>query len=61
MSWFSFLTPTTTPTIRADFCALYSCKTAVNMARRVDTRGEKGPWNEVTSATVAARRATVAE
>ncbi|MBU6413979.1 MAG: hypothetical protein KGS45_10940 [Planctomycetes bacterium] len=29
-------------------------ETAVYMARWVNTRGEKGPWSEVTTATVAA-------
>ncbi|MCC6661417.1 MAG: hypothetical protein IT437_11080 [Phycisphaerales bacterium] len=29
-------------------------KTAVYMLRWVNTRGEKGPWSEVTTATVAA-------
>lgn len=29
-------------------------KTAVSMARWVKTRGERGPWSEITMATVAA-------
>jgi hypothetical protein len=44
----------TKPTIRADIRAGDGGKTAVSMARWVNTRGEKGPWSEVTTATVAA-------
>jgi hypothetical protein len=50
----SFLTMATKPTIRADFRAGDGGKTAVYMARWVNTRGEKGPWSEITTATVAA-------
>ncbi len=50
----AFLTMATKPTIRADFRAGDGGKTAVYMARWVNTRGEKGPWSEITTATVAA-------
>lgn len=50
----SFLTLTTRPTVRTDFRAADGGKTAVYMLRWVNTRGEKGPWSEVTTATVAA-------
>jgi hypothetical protein len=50
----AFLTMATKPTIRADFRAGDGVKTAVFMARWVNTRGEKGPWSEITTATVAA-------
>ncbi|MBL0871001.1 MAG: hypothetical protein IBJ18_10540 [Phycisphaerales bacterium] len=51
---FSFLTMTTRPTLRTDFPTSAGGKTAVYMLRWVNTRGEKGPWSEVTTATVAA-------
>ena len=51
---FSFLTMTTKPSFRAEFKAGEGGKTAVSMARWVKTRGEKGPWSEITTATVAA-------
>ena len=51
---FSFLTMTTRPTLRAEFKPGDGGKTAVYMARWVSTRGEKGPWSEVATATVAA-------
>jgi hypothetical protein len=50
----SFLTLTTRPTLRTDFRAADGGKTAVYMLRWINTRGEKGPWSEVTTATVAA-------
>ena len=50
----TFLTMTTKPSFRAEFKAGEGGKTAVSMARWVNTRGEKGPWSEVTMATVAA-------
>lgn len=50
----TFLTMTTKPSFRAEFKAGQGGKTAVYMARWINTRGEKGPWSEVTSATVAA-------
>jgi len=50
----TFLTMTTRPSFRAEFKAGEGGKTAVYMARWVNTRGEKGPWSEVTTATVAA-------
>ncbi|MBL9001499.1 MAG: hypothetical protein JNK25_10230 [Phycisphaerae bacterium] len=51
---FSFLTMTTRPSVRAEFRSGDGGKTAVYMLRWVNTRGEKGPWSEVTTATVAA-------
>ncbi|MFN7021516.1 MAG: hypothetical protein ACK4WH_09345 [Phycisphaerales bacterium] len=51
---FAFLTMATKPSIRADFNAGEGGKTAVYMARWINTRGEKGPWSEITTATVAA-------
>lgn len=51
---FSFLTMTTRPSFRAEFKAGEGGKTAVYMLRWVNTRGEKGPWSEITTATVAA-------
>jgi hypothetical protein len=51
---FSFLTLSTKPTLRAEYAAAAGGKTAVYMARWVSTQGEKGPWSEVTTATVAA-------
>ena len=53
-SSFTFLTMTTRPSFRAEFKADQGGKTAAYMARWVNTRGEKGPWSEVTTATVAA-------
>ncbi len=50
----SFLTMTTRPMLRTDFRAADGGKTAVYMLRWVNTRGEKGPWSDVTTATVAA-------
>jgi hypothetical protein len=50
----TFLTMTTRPSFRAEFKAGEGGKTAVYMARWINTRGEKGPWSEVTTATVAA-------
>jgi hypothetical protein len=45
---------TTRPSFRADFRGADGGKTAVYMARWVNTRGEKGPWSEITAAKVAA-------
>ncbi|MFM9996936.1 MAG: hypothetical protein ACKVU4_14185 [Phycisphaerales bacterium] len=45
---------TTRPSFRAEFKAGDGGKTAVSMTRWVNTRGEKGPWSEITTATVAA-------
>jgi hypothetical protein len=56
----TFLTMTTKSSFRAEFKPGEGGKTAVYMARWVNTRGEKGPWSEVTTATVAAWGATVA-
>ncbi|MBY0311380.1 MAG: hypothetical protein K2W85_04875 [Phycisphaerales bacterium] len=53
-SSFTFLTMTTRPSFRAEFKAGEGGKTAVYMARWINTRGEKGPWSEITTATVAA-------
>jgi hypothetical protein len=50
----SFLTLTTRPAHVTDFPAAGGDKTAVYILRWVSTRGEKGPWSEVTTATVAA-------
>ena len=50
----SFLTMTTRPSFRADFKPGEGGKTAVYMARWITTRGERGPWSEVATATVAA-------
>ena len=44
-----FLTMTTRPTFRADFKPGEGGKTAVYMARWINTRGEKGPWSEITT------------
>ena len=49
-----FLTMTTKPTFLADFKPGGGGKTAVYMARWINTRGEKGPWSEIATATVAA-------
>jgi len=59
-----FLTMTTRPTFRAEFKPGEGGKTwgaAVSMARPprricdwINTRGEKGPWSEIATATVAA-------
>ncbi len=50
----AFLTMATRPSITAEYRAADGGKTAVYMLRWVSTRGEKGPWSEVTTATVAA-------
>jgi len=50
----SFLTLTSRPTVRTEFKSADGGKTAVYMLRWVNTRGEKGPWSEICSATVAA-------
>ena len=50
----TFLAMATKPSIRADFRGGAGGKIAVYMARWIDTRGEKGPWSEICSATVAA-------
>ncbi len=51
---FTFLTMTTKPSFRATFKPAKGGKTAIYMARWVNTRGEKGPWLELAMATVAA-------
>jgi hypothetical protein len=50
----TFLAMTTKPSFRAEFKSGEGGKTAVSMARWINTRGEKGLWSEVTTATVAA-------
>jgi hypothetical protein len=45
---------TTRPMLRNNFRAANGAKTAVYMLLWVNTRGEKGPWSDVTTATVAA-------
>jgi len=42
------------PNVRADFKAHDRGKTPVYTLRWVNTRGEKGPWSEIATATVAA-------
>ncbi len=53
----AFLT-TTKPSFRspaeAEFRAGEGGKTAVSVSRWVNTQGEKGPWSEITTSTVAA-------
>jgi uncharacterized protein YhfF len=44
---------TAKPSFRAEFIAGEGCRNAVYMARWVNTRGETGPWSEITTATVA--------
>ena len=54
---FGFLTMTTKPTFRAGFSPAKGGKrwgAAIYMARWVNTRGEKGPWSEIATATAAA-------
>ncbi len=46
----TFLTMTTKPSSHA----ANGGKSAVDMLRWINTRGEKGPWSEITTATVAA-------
>jgi hypothetical protein len=56
-SSFTFLTMTTKPIFRAEFKAGEGGKTAVYMARWINTlrgRGEKGPWSEIATAILAA-------
>ena len=50
----AFLTMATKLSIRADFRSGDGGKTAVYMTRWVNTQGEKGPWSEIATATVAA-------
>lgn len=50
----AFLTMATKPSITTEYRAADGGKTAVYMLRWVNTQGEKGPWSEVTTATVAA-------
>lgn len=50
----SFLTMATKPSVITEYRAADGGKTAVYMLRWVNTRGDKGPWSEVTTATVAA-------
>lgn len=46
---------TTRPSCRAEFKPGERGKTVACMGRCVNTRGEKGPWSEVTAATVGAQ------
>jgi hypothetical protein len=46
----TFLTMTNRPIFCAEFKAGEGGKTAASMARWVNTRGEKGPWPDVTTA-----------
>ena len=50
----SFLTLTSRPTVRTEFKDHDGGKAAVYMLRWVNTRGEKGPCSDVTTATIAA-------
>lgn len=50
----TLLTMTTNPSSRADLKPGEGGESTVSIARGVNTRGEKGPWSEVTTATVAA-------
>jgi len=50
----SFLTMTTRPSLRAESKVGDSGKTAVYMTRWVNTEGEKEPWSQIATATVAA-------
>ncbi len=52
----AFLTMAMKPSIRADFRSGDGGKTAVYMTRWVNTQGEKGPWSEIATATVAAQQ-----
>ena len=51
---YTFHSVATRPTLRASYAPADGGKTAVYMLRWVSTRGERGPWSEVTTATVAA-------
>ncbi len=53
-SAFSFHSVATRPTLRAEYRPADGGKTAVYMLRWVSTRGERGPWSELASATIAA-------
>ena len=50
----AFLTMAIKPSIRTDFRSGDGGKAAVYMTRWVNTQGEKGPWSEIATATVAA-------
>ncbi len=52
----AFLTMAIKPCIRTDFRLGDGGKAAVYMTRWVNTQGEKGPWSEIATATVAAQR-----
>ncbi|MFA6044081.1 MAG: hypothetical protein WC718_03780 [Phycisphaerales bacterium] len=45
---------TTRPSLRAEFKAGDGGETAVYMTLWLNRRGEKGPWSEITTATIAA-------
>jgi hypothetical protein len=42
--------------LQTDFPSAEAGKTAYYALRWVSTRGEKGPWSEITTATVAAKK-----
>ena len=50
----TFLTMTTKTAFATNYPAEAGGKAAVYMLRWINTRGEKGPWSEITTATVAA-------
>ncbi len=51
---YTFHSVATRPTLRAEYHPEDGGKTAVYMLRWVSTRGERGPWSEIASATIAA-------
>ena len=52
---YKFLSVSSRGNRQTDFPGAEAGKTAYYALRWVNTRGEKGPWSEVTSATVAAQ------
>jgi hypothetical protein len=52
----TFLPMITKPIFRAEFKAGEGGKTAVSMARWVNTRGEEGSWSEITTVAAQSRR-----
>jgi hypothetical protein len=46
----TILTTTTTPIFHAEPAKAEGCKPAISLARWINTRGEKGPWSEFTTA-----------
>lgn len=51
---YKFVSLSTSGALRAGFTTADAGKTARSALRWVSTRGEKGPWSEIASATVAA-------